>query len=328
MNRFKKMIVPNKSIKIFFNRVIGPLLFIVLSYSIYLQLLQQPDLHRSLQHIKEAIYGSQAWKCWLAVALMFFNWLIEAGKWKLLLRPLEAVSLKHALKSVLGGLAIGINTPNRIGEYSGRALYVSEGKRMRSVSLAVVCSFSQLLVTLFFGSLGLLFIEQDVAGWYGAAQAGMCAITLLCACLYFRLGWIVSAAQKIKLPEKWSQHFVILHTVSVTILLRVLSLSALRYLVFLCQYILLLEVMHVHAGWWNAFWLISVLYLILAFVPTMALLELGIRGKAGILLFQTFSANTVGIYAASTGIWLVNLVLPALAGGLLAIRHKFFNIKQ
>jgi len=108
----------------------------------------------------------------------------------------------------------------------------------------------------------------------------------------------------------------------------VLSLSALRYLVFLCQYILLLEVMHVHAGWWNAFWLISVLYLILAFVPTMALLELGIRGKAGILLFQTFSANTVGIYAASTGIWLVNLVLPALAGGLLAIRHKFFNIKQ
>lgn len=81
------MIVPNKSIKIFFNRVIGPLLFIVLSYSIYLQLLQQPDLHRSLQHIKEAIYGSQAWKCWLAVALMLVNWLIEAGKWKLLLRP-------------------------------------------------------------------------------------------------------------------------------------------------------------------------------------------------------------------------------------------------
>src|SRR5690606_29451644 len=227
-------------------------------------LLQQPDLHQSLQHIEEALYGSQAWKCWLAVTLMFFNWLIEAGKWKLLLRPLEAVSLKHALKSVLGGLAIGVNTPNRIGEYSGRALYVGEGKRMRSVSLAFVCSFSQLLVTLFFGSLGLLFIEQDLKGWLGTLQAVVCAITLFCVCLYFRLGWIVSAARKIKLPEKWLQHFMILNTVSVTILLRVLSLSALRYLVFLCQYILLLEVMHVQAGWWNAFWLISVLYLILA----------------------------------------------------------------
>src|SRR5690606_5150466 len=139
-------------------------------------------------------------KCWLAVGLMFLNWLIEAGKWKLLLHPLEAVSLKQALRAVLGGLAIGVNTPNRIGEYSGRALYVSEGKRMRSVSLAVVCSFSQLLVTLFFGSLGLLFIEQDVTGWYGLVQAGMGAITLLCTCLYFRLGWIVSTARKIKLP--------------------------------------------------------------------------------------------------------------------------------
>ena len=264
----------------------------------------------------------------LRPGLMFLNWLIEAGKWKLLLHSLEAVSLKQALRAVLGGLAIGVNTPNRIGEYSGRALYVSEGKRMRSVSLAVVCSFSQLLVTLFFGSLGLLFIEQSVTGWYGLAQAGICAMTLLCTCLYFRLGWIVSTARKIKLPAKWFRHFMILRTVSVTILLRVLSLSALRYLVFLFQYILLLDVMHVHAGWWNAFWLISVLYLILAFVPTVALLELGVRGKAGILLFQTFSANTVGIYAASAGIWFVNLVLPALAGGLLAIKHKIFKIEQ
>jgi hypothetical protein len=34
------------------------------------------------------------------------------------------------------------------------------------------------------------------------------------------------------------------------------------------------------------------------------------------MLFGLYSANTVGIYAAATGIWLVNLVLPALAGSL------------
>jgi hypothetical protein len=60
----------------------------------------------------------------------------------------------------------------------------------------------------------------------------------------------------------------------------------------------------------------------------MALPEPGIRGQAGVMLFQTFSANTVGIYAASAGIWLVNLAIPALAGGLLTIRHKIFNIRQ
>ncbi|HRO48062.1 lysylphosphatidylglycerol synthase domain-containing protein [Agriterribacter sp.] len=322
------MIIPNKSIKIFLNRVIGPALFVWLTYTIYRQIREQPDLHQSVQHMKAAVYGPEAWKCWLAIMLVVLNWLIEARKWKILLHPLEPVSLRHSLKAVLAGLAFGFGTPNRIGEYGGRALYVSEGKRISSLSLTVVGSFSQLLITLFFGSLGILIMETGNTGWSFAMYTGVFAVTGFCACLYFRLGWIVSIAERLKLPGKWLQHFMILPAVSVTILLRVLCLSAVRYLVFLCQYILLLEVMQVHAGWWNAFWLISVLYLILAVVPTMALLELGIRGKAGILLFQTFSANTVGIYAASTGIWLVNLVLPALAGGLLAIRHKIFNIKQ
>ncbi|HRN58196.1 MAG TPA: lysylphosphatidylglycerol synthase domain-containing protein, partial [Agriterribacter sp.] len=316
------------SIKIFLNRVIGPALFAWLTYTIYRQIMEQPGLRLSLQHMKTAVYGPQAWKCWLAIMLMAFNWLIEARKWKILLHPLEPVSMRHSLKAVLAGLAFGFGTPNRIGEYGGRALYISEGKRISSLSLTVVGSFSQLLITLLFGSLGILIMATGNAGWTFVMYTGVLAVTAFCTCLYFRLGWVVSMARKLKLPGKWLQHFMILHTVSVTILLRVLFLSGIRYLVFLCQYILLLEVMQVHAGWWNAFWLISVLYLILAFVPTMALLELGIRGKAGILLFQTFSTNTVGIYAASTGIWFVNLVLPALAGGLLAIRHKIFNIKQ
>lgn len=322
------MVIPNKNIKIFLNRVAGPALFVWLSYSIYRQILQQPDLHRSVQQIGWAVYGPQAWKCWLVIMLMGVNWLIEAHKWKILVQPLEPVSLRHSLKAVLAGLAFGFGTPNRVGEYGGRALYISEGKRLSSLSLTVVGSFSQLLITLFFGSLGLFIIEAGITGWSAAAYAVICMTTMLCACLYFRLGWTVSITRKLKIPVKYLQHVMILQHVNVTVLLRVLGLSAVRYLVFLCQYILLLDVMHVHTGWWNAFWLISILYLILALVPTIALLELGIRGKAGILLFQTVSVNTVGIYAAATGIWVVNLVIPALAGGLLALRHKYFNIKR
>ncbi|HEX5025642.1 MAG TPA: lysylphosphatidylglycerol synthase domain-containing protein [Agriterribacter sp.] len=325
------MTITNKSIKIFLNRVFGPVLFVWLSYTVYRQMLKQPDLDQCVVYIKEALYGPLAWKFWLAMVLMFFNWMIEAGKWKILLKSLESVSLVHAFKAVVAGLAFAFGTPNRIGEYGGRALYISEGKRMRSVSLTVVGSFSQLLVTLCFGCLGLLFVKHNVIKnqpWAVVIQWGMYAITLFFGLLYFRLNWIAAFAQRINIPQKLLRHFMILNEVTVTILLRVLCLSALRYFVFLTQYILLLDVMHVYAGLWNAFWLITVLYLILAVVPTMALLELGIRGKAGVLLFQTFSTNTVGIYAASTGIWLVNLVLPAVAGGLLTLTHKIFNTKQ
>jgi hypothetical protein len=34
------------------------------------------------------------------------------------------------------------------------------------------------------------------------------------------------------------------------------------------------------------------------------------------MLFGLFSGNILGIYAAATGIWLINLVLPAMAGSL------------
>ena len=72
------MVIPNKNIKIFLNRVVGPALFVWLSYNIYKQILQQPDLYRSVQHIGWAVYGPQAWKCWLVIILMGANWLIEA----------------------------------------------------------------------------------------------------------------------------------------------------------------------------------------------------------------------------------------------------------
>ncbi len=86
--------------------------------------------------------------------------------------------------------------------------------------------------------------------------------------------------------------------------------------------------MHVELQVANAFWLISVLYLILALVPTIALLEIGLRGQLGIMLFQIYSSNTVGIYAATTGIWLLNLVMPALAGSILAAGLKIFNTRK
>lgn len=332
------MAVLNKSIKIFLNRVIGPALFIWISYTIYRQIVQQADLHQSLFYIKEAVYGPRAWKWWLVIVLMPVNWLIEARKWQVLLYSLERISIWRSFKAILAGVAFALNTPNRIGEYGGRLLYVQEGKRISSISLTVVGSFSQLIVTMLFGGLGLLFMKDHLAVtatgdetvqlWLKVLQGAVYFICGICILLYFRLGWLVRSAEKMKVAAKWLQYLKIMDGLSVTILLRVLSLSIARYLVFVCQYVLLLDVMHVEVPLWNAFWLISILYLILAFVPTVALLELGVRGKAGIMLFQAFSANMVGIYAAATGIWLVNLVVPALAGSLLAIRLKIFNIKQ
>ena len=78
---------------------------------------------------------------------------------------------------------------------------------------------------------------------------------------------------------------------------------------------------------WNALWLITVMFLALAIVPTIALAELGVRGKISIFLFGVFSPNTLGIVLTASSIWLINLVVPALAGSLFILGIKLFRSK-
>src|SRR5262249_6990083 len=117
------MPIPYKNIKIFLNYFLGPLLFIWLSISIYHQIKNQHDLHYSLQNIKKALQGSESWKCWAVAVMMLLNWGLEACKWRLLLWPLEKISFGRSFKAILAGVALALNTPNRIGEYGGRVLY-------------------------------------------------------------------------------------------------------------------------------------------------------------------------------------------------------------
>jgi hypothetical protein len=130
----------NKSIKIIINWVIGPILAVWLFYSLYQQIKGQDGLSGALQLIKEAPFGEQAWKFWLVIALTFVNWGIESRKWQLLMRLLQPMSFLTAVKSVLCGVTLSLNTPNRIGEYGGRVLFVEEGKRIQSVSLSIAGS--------------------------------------------------------------------------------------------------------------------------------------------------------------------------------------------
>jgi hypothetical protein len=96
-------------------------------------------------------------------------------------------------------------------------------------------------------------------------------------------------------------------------------------MVFVIQYNLLLQAMQVEVTWWQGFWAVSVLFLLLAIWPTISIIELGLRWEYSLLLFKLFSRNTVGIYATATGIWLINLALPALIGSLFILGIKIFK---
>ena len=89
----------------------------------------------------------------------------------------------------------------------------------------------------------------------------------------------------------------------------------------------MLQVLHVEISWIDAFWIISILFLVLAIVPSIAIADLGIRGKFSTELLSIYSVNTVGILGTTFGIWFINLFIPAIAGSLFILGIKIFKNK-
>ena len=332
------MIRANKNIKIIFKYIIVPLLAVWLFYSLYQQIRNQPNLHQSLELIKQAPFGDQALKFWMVIILAFINWGLEARKWQVLLHPLQRMNFLRAYRSVLSGLALSLNTPNRMGEYGGRILYVNEGSRIKAISLSIAGSISQLIITLLMGCGGLtylLYFQEEHTGtvmglsmfWIKVLLFISSLISALLILFFFRLSWLTRLVEKIPAAEKFAGYISVLEEFTAKLLLRLLSLSFFRYLVFVIQYILLLQVLHVEIVWIDCFWVITILFLVLAIVPSFAIADLGIRGKFSTELLSVYSANTVGILGTTFGIWLINLFIPALAGSILILGIKIFKDK-
>lgn len=288
-------------------------------------------------NIRASMQGKQSWMLWAVFALMFINWGIEARKWQVLLKPLEKISWLKAYQATFAGLAFAVNTPNRIGEYGGRIIYISESNRLKAVSLTVVGSMSQLLVTLLAGCVGLAYLlnlsqsiraemfTSSVIFWIQVMLYVITVLVLIGFLFYFRLGWMIKIIDRVPAFSRVVPYINVLEGLTPNHLLRILSLSCTRYLVFVSQYILMIRLMQVDVSVWQAFWLVTVIYLVLALVPTIALAEIGLRGKISLELFGLVSVNNIGIVAATVGIWAVNLIIPALIGSLFVLRIKIFK---
>jgi hypothetical protein len=78
----------------------------------------------------------------------------------------------------------------------------------------------------------------------------------------------------------------------------------------------------VDIGWWQVFWTVSVSFLVMAVIPTIAIAELAQRGKVVTTIVGLYSANGLGMTFATAGIWFINLIVPAIAGSLLILSIK------
>jgi hypothetical protein len=317
-------------IRLFINYVLGPVLFAWVSYSIYRQVRGQPDLQRSWTHIRAAFGSSLRWNLMAVVALMLVNWSVETIKWKIAIKRIQTVSFFTAFKAVLSGVSFSVSTPNRVGEYLGRVLYMEEGKRIKAISLTIAGSVSQLLVTLLVGFAGLGVLRQKIeesgmisSFWMDVLLYGVFTTVVILTLFYFRLPWMVKWIDRLPASRKFAWIIEALEDFNATLLLQMLSLSALRYVVFVIQYFLLYRLFNVDISLGQCWPAVSVSFLIMAVIPTIALFtDLGLRGTISLKLVGLFSPNSLGIGLTAATIWFINLIIPALAGSLLILSVK------
>jgi hypothetical protein len=271
--------------------------------------------------------------------LLCANWGIEARKWQLLMRPVQKVSFLTSVKAILSGLALSLFLPNGFGEYPGRAVYMKEGNRLRSVALNVAGSMAQLIITLVAGIVSLIYLRTY--SWNAAPQTQGISIlwldgiismilmgTVLLTLVYFRLSWLTRLFEKIPFVNRYKYFIERLETFHWKELTRILNLSCIRFVVFVVQYILVLHVLEVKIDIMDAVCTTCVLFLLLAILPTIPFADVGIRGEAGRQLFGLITPDVFGVVVTTAVIWFVNLIIPSAAGTLFFLGIKIFRKQE
>ena len=263
---------------------------------------------------------------YLCVTLMFVNLLLESSKWYLLTNFVEPVTYLRALSSFLAGMAFSIVTPNRVGDYPARIFYLGRNNTFRYVNVSILGVMSQLSAIFIFGLAGLIYYNFVFPDLVAKVALGLCIAANIClAIIYWRFeNWFPAWGD-----IKWLRRFVIygrlLNRVTAKRQVIVLVLSIMRFGVFTAQYLFLLRWMNVDVPLAEGFIMCALFFWTLAVVPSVALTELGVRGSVSLYLFHNFSANSVGILSATTGIWLLNLILPSILGSILIVRLRLLR---
>ena len=291
----------------------------------------------SVIHGRNAIYISVG-----LIFLMVINWGIESQKWRFLINQAEKVSFVTSVEAVLGGLAVSVFTPNRVGEFIGRAFILRKTDPLKAILLTIVGSFSQLLVTIAVGTSAYLFfapqylttLMYDSSWLVTGLSVTLVTVSLFLVFIFFN----ISALHRISIliPDKYAVRIKssidAMAYCPKPLLVKTVLLSVLRYVVFSTQFFLAIRLMGLNFTVIQCMMVIPVLFLALAAIPSIALTELGVRGSVSVFLFGLLSGSggldakaALAVISASSLIWLLNIAFPSLAGVLVIFRLKFFR---
>lgn len=266
---------------------------------------------------------------WLALVLLLLplNWLLESIKWKMMLANLQFISLKDAVRAVLGGMVTGFFTPNRVGELVGRIACLENQNRRAGATLSLVNSFTQNLMMAVGGipaCIAFFYVSQNPATGFDVVPyviiITICMISGIL--LFFRMPQMARNLKPGKISNFLSPYIACLSGYTRTGLLNIMLVTLLRYTVFCMQFYFMLLFFGVNITIWQALIAIPTTYLFVSFTPSLAFSEAAVRSSYSVLFIGAFSGQEIPVILAGVSIWVVNFVMPMMAGSVVILRKN------
>lgn len=284
------------------------------------------DFRRLIRGLSpSSVYGILSIVC----LLMLLNWFLEALKWKFLVRPIQRISVWRAVQSVFCGLTIAVFTPNRIGEYGGRVFFLAPRKRIFGIMAMAVGAVGQMVITNVLGALAIVwFIGKfvQVNFWLYQALLFMAVLfSLFFIIFFFNIQWLYRLFASIRVLKKYHRFFKIFSRYKRAELLKVLLFSLARFVVFTAQYCLIIKLLLPGISLFPMTMMIFILFFIQSALPSLDLLDIGVRSMTAAYFFSYITSQEIAIMASTACVWFVNLIVPAILGSVFVLKLNFFG---
>jgi hypothetical protein len=247
----------------------------------------------------------------VVVLLLPVNIAMETFRWKTLVRHVQHINFLTALKGVLSGFTTALASPNRMGEFVGRVLFMPEQYRVAAGIVSGIGGILQVLVTTLV-ALPILIFHDDIFQLVTSTDhlfplLAVVVIIPFSILFIFPKSWLNAIKSATQIPGKrlsWAASFTII-----------------RFTIYSIQLAILLSAFS-SCGLAEALQCAVLVYFFVTVIPTFAWTEIVVRGTvSGIVAGALGISEEAAIISASL-LWIVNVVVPAGFGAILLLVNR------
>ncbi len=247
------------------------------------------------------------------VCFTSFNWLIDSWKWQSVLRPKLFITLKTAICQNLKSHSWAIMTPHRMGDYAAKALFFSAEYRTFCLGCNLVAQTSQLISTLGFGILGLIY--------YLGFSTRYLNLTQVFIVVMVGLALVIIGIKTPFFKYKIAQLKPYIHKFP-----RQVKLSVLKHFVFSYQLYIIFLFFNIDLGYLECYMAINVMYVLSSIIPSVFVLDLAIKGSVGVLIFSFLNIDVNLVLISIALMWVFNFAIPAVVGSFIPHRQVVLKL--